>query len=216
VPEIPLLDEAGNPLSELEMFLTVRGIMWLPKDLDSVLNYRALGAPGQPGLTNLFKETTLKLMKQDTGGTIAAHVFLQLLSFKRYRPDDASVNKAVFVVSRKLEKLGHAAPSDRRNVRKFWNAFTPAAHLWGAARLLNTIGLEPQTDDEIGSFPVKVLLVGELLLRAARELGWQFDPDPWRLPDLYPRKAYQFDLPVPLPTDEDIELLRKYRAPTHK
>ena len=216
MPEIPLLDEAGNPLPELESFLTVRGIMLLPRDLPSVLNYRALGAPGQPILSDLFKKTTMKLHKNARGGTIAAHVFLQLLSFKRHRPDDASVNKAVFIVSRKLERLGPDTPSDRRNVRKFWNAFTPAAHLWGAARFLTAAGLEPQTDEEVPSFPAKVLLVGDLLLRATEQLNWKFDPDPWTLPTSYPRTVSEFNLPIPLPTDEDVKLLQEYRAPAHK
>jgi hypothetical protein len=40
-----------------------------------------IGNEGAAILSNLFKETTVKLAKQATGGTIAANVFLQMLSF---------------------------------------------------------------------------------------------------------------------------------------
>jgi hypothetical protein len=215
VPEIPLLDHQGKPLGELDSFLTLQGIMWLPTDPHSALNYRALAAPGQPIISNLFKDTVLRLSKNAVGGTITASVFLHLLQLKTHFPEHASVGKAVFIVSRGLEKLppqdGRAVPMDRDNVHKFWTKFRPAAHLWGAAQWLHEIGFEPQAADELEPFGYMVIQIADRLLKAAAAVNLSFDPDPWRLPDAYPRKSFAFSIPPP--KAEVIELLKEYRAP---
>jgi hypothetical protein len=215
VPQIPLFDANGAPLSQLQTWLTVQGIMWLPNDLDSVLSYRTLGTPGQPVLSNLFKDSTLRLSKNATGGTIAANVFIHLLQLKIHRPADASLNKAAFLISRLMEKLPaegkRRAPANQDNIHKFWNDFRRAAHLWGAAKWLSEMGLEPEKADDIGAFAAKILVMSDHLLRAAAKVGWEFDSDSWILPDSYPRTFFDFSLPPP--RREVVELLKEYRSP---
>jgi hypothetical protein len=212
MPELPLLDHEVKPVGQLDTLLLVRSIMWSPKDIKSALAYRALG---NEGLSELFKKTTLKLSKKATGGTITASVFLHLLQLKIHRPQDASVNKAVFLVSRGLEKLrpvkGRAAPADRDYVHKFWVEFRPAAHLWGAAQWLDENGMSPDTVEEIGTFSYKLIHAAEALLRATMAAELKFDPDPWTLPGSYPRISLNISLPPP--RTEMVELLKEYRAP---
>jgi hypothetical protein len=212
MPELPLLDHDGKPVGQLDTLLIVRSIMWSPKDINSALAYRALG---NEGLSELFKKTTLRLSKKATGGTITANVFLRLLQLKVHRPKDASVNKAVFLVSRGLEKLrpvkGRAAPADRDYVHKFWVEFRPAAHLWGAAKWLEETGMSPDTVEEIRAFSYKVIHTADALLKAAMAAELKFDPDPWTLPGSYPRISLNISLPPP--SSEMVELLKEYRAP---
>jgi hypothetical protein len=215
MPDLPLLDPEGNPLGRFDTFLIVRSIMAWPNDIESALSYRALG---NAGLSEMFKQATLKLAKSDVGGTITASVFLHLLQLKIYRPQDASFNKAVFLVSRGLEKLrphhGRAAPIDRIYVRKFWTKFRPAAHLWGAAQWLSEMGMSPETEEEIEAFPSIVIQIADALLAAAMAAELNFDPDPWRLPVAYPRLSPRISLP-PV-SAEVVALLEKYHSPDRR
>src|SRR5690349_11172549 len=119
MPELPLLDEGGKPIRGSDAYFIVQGIMWWPKDKASASSYFTLTAGG---LTEMFKKTYLKHSKRKVGGTITASVFLHLLQFKIHRPKDASVGKAVFVVSRLLEKKPSSGtksvPADRDYVHK--------------------------------------------------------------------------------------------------
>jgi hypothetical protein len=215
MPEIPLLDHEGNPLNPLDTSLIMQSIMWSPKDINSALSYRALGNDGQPTLSELFKQTTLRLSKKAGGGTITANVFLCLLQLKIHRPKDASVGKAVFLVSRALEKLrpdnGRAAPVDQDYVHKFWAEFRPAAHFWGAAAYLYEIGKSRKMTKDAGLFTHAMIHTADALLTAAMAANWEFDPDPWTLPDSYPRISLNISLPPP--RTEVVELLKEYRAP---
>lgn len=215
MPDLPLLDRKGNPLGELDTLLTVRAIMWSPKDKGSALSFRGLVTNDQSSPSELFKQTFLRLSKKETGGTIAGRVFISLLQFKIHRRKEASIGKAVFLVSRALEKQpldnGRAAPVDRDYVHKFWAEFRPAAHLWGAALWLAKMGISAETDEEIGAYTYKVIYTADALLTAACAANLEFDPDPWRLPNGYPRPSLNISLPPP--SGEDVELLKEYRAP---
>jgi hypothetical protein len=212
MPELPLLDHEGNPLGRFDTFLIVRSIMAWPNDIESALSYRALG---NAGLSEMFKQATLKLAKKATGGTITASVFIHLLQLKIHQPKDASVGKAVFVVSRHLGELrpnnGRAAPVDRDYVHKFWAEFRPAAHLWGAAQWLSEMGISPETEDEIEAYPTQVIHVADALLGAANAAELKFDPDPWTLPASYPRLLRKINISPP--SNETLKFLKDYRAP---
>jgi hypothetical protein len=57
-----------------------------------------------------------------------------------------------------------------------------------------------------------ILLVADALFSKAKAAGWPFDPDPWKLPDAYPRKSLQLDIGPP--PSWEIDLLKKeYHAP---
>jgi hypothetical protein len=217
MPEIPLM-HGGEPIGPIGSYLIVQAIMWSPKDFDSVMSHvgMVLGS-GSP--TELFRKTTEHLARASTGGGIAGEVFLQLLRLKVHRPRDASVNKATFIVSRDLEERrlpgGRAAPSNIDRVHAFWADFRPAAHLWGAFRIHKDAGRIPPSPDisatDFAALSSDILLCADALLSKARAVKLDFDKHPWRLPDGYPRRPYNLD--VPPPTSWAIERLKDYKPP---
>jgi hypothetical protein len=149
MPEIPLLIQ-GRPLDPIAANLIVQAIMWSPKDFDSVQSYLGL-VIGSRIPSKLFMETASNLARASTGGGIAGEIFLHLLQLKVHRPRDASVGKAVFIVSRDLEERslpsGRRAPSNVDRIHKFWTDFRPAAHLWAAFRIHKDANRMPKSPD---------------------------------------------------------------------
>src|SRR5260370_34327039 len=105
MPQIPLLNRKGKPIRASEAYFVLHAIMLSPNDKDSVSSFLALK---NEGLTDVFKKTFLKLSKGATGGTVAGMVFLRLLQLKLHRPNDASIGKAVFLLSPELKKKSFA------------------------------------------------------------------------------------------------------------
>jgi hypothetical protein len=192
--------------------------MLSPKDEDNAATFVQLASSAP--ISELLLTTVTAFSKKGTGGAIAGKVLLHLLQLKLHRPEDASVGKAVFVVSRDLEDAqlgsGRAAPSHVDRVHKFWTDFRPAAHLWAAHELLlrdakRTLPTETSPVDEFGTLTDDIVLHAETLLKAAHSNALDFDPNPWTLPEAYPRRG--IDIAVPPITDWVINVLREYRAP---
>jgi hypothetical protein len=217
MPEIPLLNR-GKPFGPVATFFVLQAIMLSPKDLGSAESFLAITA-GSSTYSKLLADTISKFAKASTGGAIAGDVFLHLLQLHLHRPQDASVGKAVFIVSRELEKTtlhsGKVAPSNVDRVHAFWAKFRPAAPLWAAFRLAQDGGRTSLSsmpaDSEFAALSDNLILCADTLLIATENAKLTFDPDPWKLPDGYQRKPFSVD--VPPPTPETIKLLAEYRAP---
>jgi hypothetical protein len=217
MPEIPLLDRDGKPLSPVPSFLILQSIMLSPDDSDSTQSFLAM-ACGSSSYSALLKQTILHFTKASTGGAIAGDVFLLYLQMTLHSHPVPSIAKAAFVVSGGLEGTslhsGRAAPQHVDRVHRFWGQFRRAAHLWAALRLVQGAGrtaLSPKSSDsEIAELNDHIILCSDLLLSAAVAADMAIDPDPWKLPDAYPRKVYHIDIP-PL-TDQALERLTRYRV----
>jgi len=192
--------------------------MLSPKDLGSAESFLAL-VFGSSSYSRFLRQAISRFAAAATGGAIAGEVFLHLLQLKLHRPDEASVGKAAFLVSRDLEDKqlhsGKAAPSNADRVHTFWAKFRPAAHFWAAFRLAQDAGQAQLasnfSESEFAAVNDHILLGADLLLSRAMGAQLDFDPRPWKLPDAYPRKP--FYIGVPPPTPWAIERLREYRAP---
>lgn len=212
MPEIPLLDRAGKPLPPISTKVLLHAVMGYPSDFDSLQSFLVLNF-GTPSNSDLVKKVNRDFQKKATGGSIAAEVFGILLQLKAHRPQDASVNKATFLVSRGLENTllnsGKECPSNIDRVHKFWAEFRPAAHIWAAYRLEDQT--PARTESEILTYTTNILNAADQLLSIASALDWKFDTDPWILPSAYPRLPYRIE--VPSLDGWMTELLEKYRAP---
>lgn len=217
MPEIPLLTQK-QPFGSIATYLILQAIMLSPKDIGSAESFLTMTA-GSSTYSRLLKQTIARFTKASTGGTIAGEVFLHFLQLKLHRPRDASVAKAVFIVSRELEETrlhgGRIAPSNIDRVHRFWAKFRPAAHLWAAFRLAQDSGQMPlspsASDSEFANLNDHLILGADTLLLAAAKAKLDFDPDPWTLPDAYPKKPFSID--VPPPSAWAIALMAEYRAP---
>jgi hypothetical protein len=218
MPELPLLDSRGKPLGPVPSFLILQAIMLSPKDTANAQTFVALTAGGDPDST-LFRKTVAKFGKGATGGAIAGEVFLNLLGLKLHG-QDASVGKAVFLVSRDLEKRplhsGRSAPSNKDRVHRFWAKFRPAAHLWAAFRLAQENGLLELdgSDAMLATLNDHLLLGGDVLLAKASENRLTIEKNPWTLPPHYPRKPYGVNVAPPTPWA--LEILKEYKAPVEQ
>jgi hypothetical protein len=189
MPEIPLLAQK-QPFSPIATFLILQAIMLSPKDVGSAESFLTMIA-GSSTYSKLSKQTIEKFTKASTGGAIAGEVFLHFLQLKLHRPRDASVAKAVFIVSRELEAArlhgGRIAPSNIDRVHPFWAELRPSAHLWAAFRLAQDSGLASLSpaaaDSEFAKLNDHLILGADSLLLAAAKAELKFDPDPWALPD---------------------------------
>jgi hypothetical protein len=157
-----------------------------------------------------------KFAKAGLGGAIAGEVFLCVLSFKLHQPQHASINKGTFLVSRHLLASGRDVPSNVDRVHKFWAKYRSAAHIWAAMTMVGKAGLISErpvpSESEMVAQNEHILLVADALFSKAKAAGWPFDPDPWKLPDAYPRKSLQLDIGPP--PSWEIDLLKKeYHAP---
>jgi hypothetical protein len=215
MPEMPLLDSSGKPLGPSATEVVLSATMLSPTDVESLSSFLIL-AFGSVSCSRLVKEVATKFSKAAIGGSIAGNVFLCLLPLKLHRPQDASVSKAVFLVSRDSEgqhlKNGRRTPSNLDRVHNFWVKFRPAAHLWAAFQMLKNSDGIPVSPSEIGSVIEDILLLGDALLSEATAAGLKFDPDPWKLPDAYPGKPCSI-VGLSPPTSWEIEQLKEYRAP---
>jgi hypothetical protein len=212
MPEIPLLDREGKPLRATEAYLTLQVVMYSPNDENCVAPYLSLTADG---LTELFKKTFLKLSKRATGGTVAAMIFLRLLQLKIHRPKDASVGKAVFLVSTALKKKSltdrKRMPTGRGYVHDLWFEFRPAAHLWGAAFQLSESGVELEEDPR--PYTEGLIYFAREMFELAVATNIDLGPDPWQVPNSYPRTMpTKFGDIIKPPTMEIVELLESYNA----
>jgi len=209
MPEIPLFSEQNYVAS------IVLPIMWAPKDLDSVNSFLAL-VKGSSDPSKLLLKTIKDFARATIGGQIAGEVFLTLLQWKTHRSQDASVGKAVFLVSSELKdraRGGQKITSNRDRVHSFWAQYRPAAHLWAAFQILEYAGRMRRniSAEEKVALCNDILMCADGLLSRAAAAKMKFDPDPWTLPDAYPRK--HFPLNIPPPSSWAIKRLKEYRAP---
>jgi hypothetical protein len=194
-------------------------IMHSPKDIPSIVSFVHLYHGGCD--SKFVEDATWRFLKGKIRGLIAGEVFLCLLSFKLHRPRDASISKAVFLLSRELKgkrtESGIRVPSDRDRIHNCWIEFRPAAHLWAAFTLLECSGrsMEPPNASakEIRSLNDDLILIADALLSEATAAGLNFDPDPWTVPDGFPGKPANVRDLIQPPSSWSIETLMNYRAP---
>jgi hypothetical protein len=234
MPEIPLLHQ-GKPFGPFKTKIILDAIMLSPRDLDSLVSYLVLVFQS-PTYSRVVKDVDAKFIKAAPGGAIAGQVFYNLLQLKlhqhllplkRHRPQEASVSKAVFLVSRGLKNQplrgGRTLPRDPDRVHNFWVKFLPAAHLWAAWLLVDDAGRIPDlqnrpdpqnlSEDTIGIQNQRLLLLADALLSAATAEGLKFEQEPWTLPDAYPGKPFSIIGLLPPPTPWAIEQLKDYQVP---
>ena len=138
MPEIPLMSR-GKPVGPAGAYLVLQSIMWSPKDMDSVMSYLvSLLVAAFP--RNYTRKQRRIFRKHHLAVEIAGEIFLHLLQLTKCESsEDASIGKAVFIVSRDLEQRrlpsGRKAPSNVDRIHRFWADFRPAAHLWAAFRI---------------------------------------------------------------------------------
>jgi hypothetical protein len=225
MPVMPLLYR-GKPLPSSGIRDALYGVMAFPDDFLSLASYVALSGVPRSKLT---EPIISKVENRGKGGSIAGAVFLYLLGLKMQRPKDASVGKAVHIITKYLKNSGQRhAPKHIDRVHTCWATYQSSAHLWAAYLLARQKyrGLKSASDNALRSdangsnelsdpsedFHIsEILQIGEALFSKATELGLVFEKDSWRLPKGYPREELKIDI-FALP-DCVAEFLKEYKAP---
>ncbi|MFZ5586683.1 MAG: hypothetical protein ACOZHQ_12215 [Thermodesulfobacteriota bacterium] len=102
-----------------------------------------LGGFGSIAKSCMAKPFTDKEAKERvTKGEITGNVIRHILYMAQHRPEDVSVNKAVYLCEKDLE-LGEAASGlvgiSRRAIWDSWKTYKPVSHLWGAVSIWESV-----------------------------------------------------------------------------
>jgi len=210
--EASLRDEPGMQPRELSRVLGE----WFGARLEDVGGFSILGnAPALPELQE-------RLYGSIWPGQAAGDILINLLQLE-VSGVGASVNKAVALTigllrSGVTKKSGEpGAGKSERYIRKAWEEFKPACHLWAA------FGWWRDQEFDAGPFEIEtadqLLMVAEAFLRMASALQSRGRRETvlnaeemWRVPRRYPLpRLKHFEVP-PL-TDAQLEILSSYKAP---
>jgi hypothetical protein len=208
MPIVPLQSSGNKPLHLINSFKVLWAIMLSPGDVESVLTHLYL-LEGDP--SELRTRILERRAKRALGGSVAGNVFIVELQLRQYLPAGfAKTTKAFHLLSESLKREylpnGHKAPSSLIQIRKFWDEYRKAAHLWGAYCMLEHSdqlpfgGSATISKKERLSRIYTFIMYADYLLGLAVELNFNFCDDPWILPPKFPRKSVV--LPRIAPPDE--------------
>jgi hypothetical protein len=170
--------------------------------------------------------------KRARNGSIAGSVFAVALALANKQGSRGATTKAVYAISRRLfEKQMQLAasfaqgsrskaakvPNNEDHVRKVWEEYGDAAHLWCAyIELLNAEYLpeDARSDQEKLSRIYTLIICADELLSRAELLGLKCGRDPWRLPVGFPRKK-KVTLSISSPDRDLYDILKNYE-PKHR
>ncbi len=164
--------------------------------------------------------------RHDRGTTAAAALVIVRAIVERYSEYEPSLNKAFAVLEADLQRSGRPwdrrrPPANVRDIQKAWKAFKSVSHLWAAAWLLRQ---QPGITGAEEAFSTPETL--PLFLAVAedmRQFAETFSQPRAHKPLLNPGDAWEVPSDLSLPaveikmpplSEEALETLRCYRAPT--
>lgn len=157
----------------------------------------------------------------NSGGRVAGQILVLLRQLSTHKPKDASVRKAVYLLSLshlEYERAGYAVPSSEKSIRNAWAQFKSVCNLWAAWRIFE-FNVAMTTNERL----LELLAVSEWM----REFAESHHPPPrtavtkplaangelWKVPDLLNLPPIEFEVP-PLSGNE-LRQLANYKAEKH-
>ncbi|MBX3537667.1 MAG: hypothetical protein KF735_08520 [Chelatococcus sp.] len=176
--ELPVLDPKGRISPEHALLLML--VLHLCDETDSIpatyaaLRAEAIRKDGGGATSRIAALINNDIKKKSIGGRIAGHVFLRLLQLFEHTPEDASVNKSVFILTKEMEYVkekGKKAPADRTYIRQCWTKYKSVAHLWaGIIIIQNRFAADPAQQQgaalfikNFGEHAEDILIASEIL-----------------------------------------------------